>query len=407
MISIILDGVVITHESIVRIVMQHIKFTPEWLVILLCILLSACGSDEADTPPAPTPSPTIHPQVLVIWHPYQGVESDALAQIRADFEVKNPNIDVQLEFMDASSLPDTFADAVLAGGGPDLVFGSADWIPDLAARGVIQPFRQSFYDTIFSMVAEPVARAAYYQDSPYGLPFSADFPSLYFNRRLMITPPETFNNLVEAAASYGFILSPTFAVTSTIYLSLDAQFATTVTVDPAVIESFLVELQNLDSYPGVTFSQDQSAFLQGQAGLLMAPSSDYPALVAALGDDLGALRFPIDREWRGISTIWPVMQSLNSTSEALDAGEIFLTYLLSADGQRSWFEQTHHAPVNVAGLDNDMLRVAWSTTLAQSIPVPADFITRVMPVLDQAVQTATVNGGDPHDAAETAASSLQ
>jgi arabinogalactan oligomer/maltooligosaccharide transport system substrate-binding protein len=378
------------------------------MILLFNTLLAACGSDESETPPpAPAPSATSSPQVLLIWHTFQGDESDALAQIRADFEVKYPNIDVQLEFMEESTLRDTFATAVLDGSGPDLLFGPLAWIPDLAARGVIQPIRLTFYDTVFSMIAESVARSTFYQGSPYGVPFSADFPAFYYNRKLMLTPPDTFNDLMAEAANHGLIIQPTFAATSAIYLSLDDQFADRVTIDPALVETFLGELQTLANTPGVTFTPDQTAFLQGQAGWMMAPSGDYAALLAALGDDLGVMRYPSDREWRGLSTIWPVMQSINSPTEALDAGESFISFLLSPAAQRAWFEQTHHAPVSVAALDNDLLRVAWSLMLSQSVTAPADFVTRVSPLLDQAVQAVTLNGGDPAAAAEAVAAALQ
>lgn len=375
------------------------------ILLPLLLLLAACGSEDPETPAPPAPTATVKPQVLLIWHPYQGLEADALAQIGADFEVEQPAIDIQLEYVEESTLVDTFTAAVVDGSGPDLLFGRLDWIPDLAAQGVIQPIRQNFYDTVYSLIAEPVARTTFYQSSPYGVPFSADFPTMYFNRNLVLTPPGTLDRLMEGAANHGLIIPPTFAVTSAIYLYLDAQFAERVTVDPAILESFLIELQVLANSPGVTFTTDQNTFLQGQAGFMMASTSDYPALLAALGDDLGVIRFPSDRAWHGLSTIWPVMQSLNSTTEAVEAGELFLLFLLSPDAQRFWFAQTHHAPANVGALDSDMLRVAWGTQLAQSFPIPADFITRIQPLLDQAIQT-TLNGGSPADAAQTVVEAL-
>jgi maltose-binding protein MalE len=328
--------------------------------------------------------------------------------------VAYPSTDVELEFVDEAALLDKYTVAVMAGAGPDLLFGPAAWVPLLKTQGLIQPIGRSALDVVTTNLSESVAHAAYIDGVPYGVAYSAEFDSLYFNRALVQTPPFAFDDLLNQAASVGLLIPPTFAATSGLYLTAGGQLmdeAAHTLVTQSGLEDYLSQLKTLASSEGVTFTPDQTAFLQGQAGLLIVSSADYPALKTALDADLGIASFPLltPDPWQTLMTVQPIMQNLNSTAEAIQAASLFVRFLTTSSTQRDWFEQTGRTPVNPAELADGDLTAAWGQTLEWGVaaPLPDSFQTVMLPALDAAVQAVTLEGKDPAAAAEDTVAALQ
>jgi len=390
-------------------------------IALLGILLvaSGCAGRRNAASPAPVPdiAATITPaplQPLLIWHSFGGAEREALEQIRLDFEVANPSIDVQLEFVDETALLGKYKAAVLAGAGPDLLFGPAAWVPLLKAQGLIEPIGQSAFDVLTPNLPESVARAVFIDGVPYGVAYSTEFDTLYFNHALVQTAPYAFEDLVNQAASQGLLIPPSFMATSGLYLTTGGLLmdeAAHAQVSQAALESFLAQLKTLAASEGVTFTSDQTAFVQGKAGLLIASSADYPVLKAALGTNLGTSGFPLitPNPWQTLIAVRPVMQNLNSTAEAIKAGGLFVRHLTKAGTQRDWFEKTGQTPVNPAELADSELSTAWGQTLEWGLaaPLPDSFQTVMLPALDAAVQAVALEGKGPAATATDVVEALQ
>lgn len=374
----------------------------------LTFLVSACaGSSSPDkssqsTPaPQPTPAPKTR-QMLLIWHPYTGPERDALEQIRQTFAAANPMIDVQLQAVDAAALPDEFKKAVNQGAGPDLVIGPASWLMPLAGQGLLQPFGLDFLDVISSNLTKPVARATLIDGQPYATAFSSDVVTLYYNHALVENPPGDYTDLLAQATLYKLLIPPTFWATSGLYLStdsllMDEQGHSLIT--PPALEAYFTALAALAGTPGVTFTTDQTDFLQRRAGLLLASSRDYRTLKAALGSDLGAAKLPLfsTTPWQTLITVQAVMFSVNSTAESSQAARTFIVFLTKSSTQRDWFEQTGDTPVNPAELAEDDARTTWADTLEWGMadPLPAAFYATLLPALDQGVTGIVVERKDP------------
>ena len=139
---------------------QTVSYVGRWLVIGLIALLSvACGSATpaptpaptesavetpipVDTPvPGPTPTPTVDLENgrIVLWHSWAEADGDALAAILGAFKTEYPNLVVDTLFVAYNDLPQSYADAVLAGSGPDLVLAPNLWLGELVDAGVVQP----------------------------------------------------------------------------------------------------------------------------------------------------------------------------------------------------------------------------------------------------------------------------
>ena len=96
---------------------------------------------QAATPtPAPTPTPMLPIEgKIVFWHSWAGADGDALAALLLALREKYPNLQVDTLFVAYNDLPQSYAEAVQAGGGPDLVLTSNWWLGDMVAAEVAQP----------------------------------------------------------------------------------------------------------------------------------------------------------------------------------------------------------------------------------------------------------------------------
>ncbi len=380
--------------------------TITFISLLGALWLSACGGRQTATAPTatPVPSPTPAPRTLVIWHPFSGAEEQTLEQWRLNFEAQNPRVDVQLHAYPAAELFDAFAAAVQSGAGPDILLGPATWSGTLAERGWLAPVPWNTYDALTNFILQPLSYAARWNDDTFGVPFSVEVGTLYYNRALLHTPPDTYTELLEQARTVGLLVVPTFAATSGLYFTdggpetLGGDWLTR-----AGAEAYLEGVQQLSEQAGVTFGDDWARFTAGEAGLLLASSDDYPALSAALGNDLGVASPPMfmPHPWRALARSVVAMQSINATSAAQETSDLFWRYMLTADAQTLWFERTGHTPINVTGLPMP-LYAAWQRTLDDAITPPPTLETAeaTLPALDAAVQAVSLEGASVADAAE-------
>jgi maltose-binding protein MalE len=273
--------------------------------------------------------------------------------------------------------------------------------------GLIQPISQELFDIATNNLTEPLAFATRIEELPYGIVFSVEFTTLYYNRAQIDTPPDIFDDLLDQTQTHPFVIMPDFFTTSGWFFASGGLLMGNEAdnrVSKSFLELFLDELQDLAVASGVVFSTDQTAFVDGRASYLLASSADYPTLQGALADDLGIARLPRfpPKQWSTLVAMHVAMQNLNSTAEAVDASTTFAAFLIESDSQRLWFEQTGQAPANPFGLENDELRLAWSRTLewGKPAPLPGAFDDVMYPALDQAVQMIVLSGQNPEPVAQ-------
>jgi arabinogalactan oligomer/maltooligosaccharide transport system substrate-binding protein len=197
--------------------------------LFLIVLLAACGGEAAT--PAPTSnstvgepqitalaaSPTTEPQTeesgtapetvraqaahLVLWHSWTGADGDALAAILDDFQKENPTVTIDTLFVTYDELPQSYADAVLAGGGPDLILTANWWLNDMVKAQTVQPLDEllnaSDLDSYWPATVDVLRR----QGKLYGLPTYFELVSLFYNRALLAGAalPKTTDELTALA----------------------------------------------------------------------------------------------------------------------------------------------------------------------------------------------------------------
>lgn len=392
-------------------------------VTLVCVFLFAtllfagCSqTGRADPSPAPMLEPDAEgePHPLIIWHALPPSESNALQHIADRFGEARPDIDVRIVVYDSSILLSEYETAVMEGAGPDILLGPPPWISALAAKGLIQPLSLELSRLLDNILPLSLARSTYLADAPYGVPYSVDFATLYYNRALMNEPPQIWDQVAPIARQSGLTIAPTFWVVSGLYLTPGGQLLTAGESPLApshTVKTFLAELQTLARQPGVTFTGDVTAFAEGKTGMLLSSSIHYADLRSALGDNLGVAALPRwpPKQWSTLLEFVALMQNLNSTTETIEATTAFAEFLLSPDVQQAWFEQTGHAPVNPSGLADESLRAAWTNTLEWGVAAPLDglFEMEIQPALDRAIWAVTHDNLSAEDAAANLLASLE
>jgi len=156
----------------------------------------------AQQPPALAPTATPVPAGrVVLWHSWGRGDGDALGQILGSFQAQYPQVTVDTLFVADAELPKAYADAVLAGAGPDLVLASTWWLSDFVDLGVVQPL---------DMLVDAPTLAGYWpatldslrvSDQLYGLPTNFELVGLFANTALTAgsPPPATTADLLAQA----------------------------------------------------------------------------------------------------------------------------------------------------------------------------------------------------------------
>lgn len=153
---------------------------------------------------APAPTPTPEPAGrIVLWHSWGSGAGDALAAILSNFQTKYPQVSVDTLFVADTDLPKAYADAVLAGSGPDLVLAPTWWLSDFVDLGVVQPLDMSVDAATLDGYWPAAVDNLRWNGQLYGLPTDFELVSLFVNTALAPggAPQTTADMLSQAQAA--------------------------------------------------------------------------------------------------------------------------------------------------------------------------------------------------------------
>lgn len=216
--------------------LNHIKHTipSKSLLILLSLsilLLAACNRNEptptptpaaqqeggsASTPVAaatdavePTPAATVAPTPtpltgrITLWHSWAQAEGDALAALLEQLKTAHPNIQVDTLFVAPDELVSSYAAAVAAGSGPDLILAPNWWLGDLIGANAILNLDAYVGGNLDASYWPAAVASMRYQGSLYGFPLAYSTVALYVNTALVPAEgiPTDTNALLTAASA--------------------------------------------------------------------------------------------------------------------------------------------------------------------------------------------------------------
>jgi len=151
------------------------------------------------------------------WSTMNPEETQTLEGIVAEFEQKNPNIDVDVQNVPFSDAQNKFKTSAQGGDAPDVLRCEIAWTPEFAALGFLLPID----DKLSAEDKKDFLKAPFnynvYQGKTYGVPHVTDAPALLYNKRLFkeagVEVPKTMDEMYAAAkkltkeGQYGFFVS--------------------------------------------------------------------------------------------------------------------------------------------------------------------------------------------------------
>lgn len=261
------------------------------------------ATPTAAVPAAPTPTPLSGS--IVIWHSWAQAEGNALAAILTQLQQAYPGVQVETLFVAPNDLVASYAEAVAAGGGPDLVLAPNWWLGDLVAASAVQNLDSLVGGNLDAAYWPASVAAMRHSGSLYGFPLTSSLVALYVNTSLVSVedvPGDTATLLSVAAAdpTAGIGL---YATLFHAYWGFPAYGATLIDAQGAVTldqfdgsAAYLTWLNTLNSTPGSYVNSDYGMLLDRFKKGEFAYFVDGPWAISELrtvfGDNLAVLPLP-------------------------------------------------------------------------------------------------------------------
>lgn len=349
------------------------------LAIAVSIVSLAAGVSSADAA-----------TTVKFWHSFNKSNGEALDKIIAGFEVANPDIDIEAEYI--GSYNDIIAKlqaAIPARRAPDAVvlevtryapFANNNLLTDLTPYFDADPLKEDLYDY--------AREVGVINGKIYVVPFNSSTPVLYFNKDIFAraglpadTPLKTFEDISAAAkttteklGSQGIsgIAAPGQFARWGLVMANDSEM-----VDPKTGEILLDKPNTIEAYQwmaslvkdikvaspdGVTEEDNgRDAFLARKVGIMMNSTGNYVGAKKALGGDLVVRPMPCNKTCS--VPIGGAGIGIMSTSEkdVQDAAYKFISYAASPEANATWFAGTGYLPINKKSPDLPVAKEALAT----------------------------------------------
>jgi maltose-binding protein MalE len=380
---------------------------PALLALLLALLLVAACNREEETAAgdpaalaagqagesaipatlAPTPTPFVPQGDLTLWHSWGGADAEALTQILTRLKQQYPAVNVQTLFVAANDLPQAYADAVRAGGGPDVAVTANWWLSDLVAAGAVRPLTDLVQPGQLAQFNGAAARNFERDGAVYGLPTTFEVVSLFRNQNLAAAgaPPNTTDALTAQAA-----LSPTLGLG--LYANLyhvwwgfpaygsqlfDANGAVALDQSGGAAD-FLRWMQSLKATPGSFVESDYGAlidrFKKGEFAYFVDGPWATAELREALGDALSVVPLPAGSV--GGAQPWlssdGVILNPNLSPDRTRLAYFLASALTDANAGATFAAAANRLPANLqAPLPDDPILRGFMAQAATAAPAPA------------------------------------
>jgi len=309
------------------------------------------------------------------WHSFNKSSGEAMDRIIADFEAKNPGIDIEAEFIgNYNDIVAKLQAAIPARRAPDAVilevtryglFANSGVLADLTPYLEADPLKDDLYDY--------AREVGVIDGKTYIVPFNTSTPVLYFNRDIFAraglsedTPLTTFDEILAAAKTIteklgaegvSGIAAPGQFVRWGLVMAndsnlIDSQTGAIMLDAPGTIEAYewmvsLVQEHKVASVDGVTEEDNgRDAFLAGKVGIMMNSTGNYVGAKKALGDNLVVRPMPCNKVCSVPIGGAGIGIMANAPKEVQEAAWKFVSHAASADSNALWFASTGYMPLN-------------------------------------------------------------
>jgi arabinogalactan oligomer / maltooligosaccharide transport system permease protein len=324
-----------------------------WSVLALSVGLTGCGKIESR-------------DVVRLWHQMVPAERAFLVEEIAHFEKANPTIRIEALYKETEELRSGFQAAVLAGAGPELVFGPSDSMGPYQAMGLLQDMspwlsaaeQEQFLPQAFVWLPRKKDRAQ--QDMVMVGDRFGNHLALVYNQDFIKSPPTTIDELIRVAVEntldengdgkfdrYGLVWNftePFFAIPFlTGYGGWVLSPDNTPTLDtPQMIEGLRMIARLQQEYgvipAGCDYEQADSLFKMGKAAMII--NGDWSWGDYLKHDKIHAAIAPLPdvpstgKAMRPMSAPKGYSLSILAAGNARENAMRFMRYMLSEDVQR-------------------------------------------------------------------------
>ena len=259
------------------------------------------GSNEAQNPPEPLPTSG----KITLWHSWAEADGDALSAILDAFKQQYPAVEVQTLYVAYNDLPQSYSDAVIAGGGPDVMMSANWWLSDLVKAGVVLPLDDRLNSDEIADYWPAATDTLRRNGALYGLPTNFETVALFYNRSLIDAAklPKSTDDLLKLAQEAGTQGIGLYANLYHLYWGIPAYGSQFIDSNGKIVldqsqgaSQFLTWINSLRNTPGSYVDIDYGMLLDRFKKQEFAFFVDGPwaigELKAALGDNLGVTLLP-------------------------------------------------------------------------------------------------------------------
>jgi len=167
------------------------------LLAVSAIVAGACSSGASPTPGQVT--------LNTIWMKQAAYSDDEVKAMADAFTAANPNIKVNLEFVQYESLHDKIVTAQVSGSGQyDTVLMDTPWPAEFADAQIVRDITDKVPADYKSGVFDTAWTAANYKGKTWGIPWINDTKFFFYNQKMLAdagitTAPKTWDDVIAAA----------------------------------------------------------------------------------------------------------------------------------------------------------------------------------------------------------------
>lgn len=313
---------------------------------------------------------------IEIWNFITPKERLTLMDSVEEFQNQNQQIEVQTRHIRSEEeLLDQFEAASLAGSGPDIILTDLVNVQRLAESKVVREIT----DIDFEIFLEGLAEISSYNGKNYAIPFRAeDFMVFYYNQSLMDSAPRDFETVLEYNQEvnnqqeqiYGFILNESEPDWIIPFIGGYSDWIVdysnySLSLDTAALEqtlNFLLTIYDPQEplVPrGLGYEEMNTMFKSGNLHMII---NSVTVIEEYLGENMNIGISSIPEVYGENKMPTPLitgtglMINANCYGQELEAAQNFIDFLLSAEQQIKWTQDTATFPSTVEAKEQDYIK---------------------------------------------------
>jgi ABC-type glycerol-3-phosphate transport system substrate-binding protein len=351
---------------------------------------------------------------LVVYHGWTETEEETLRALAREYEALCPGVQIETVMVpDNRFLNRKYRTEVNAGGGPDILIDSTQWMVTLAEAGLIRNMVGEV-DTGFLQQFLPTAQLAIrYDGGIYGLPESVNNAALLYRKSLAPSQPQLFDDillLADMGRPFAFPLRHDY-----MYWGMPAFGSHLLTAEGEPWPTaegqvaWLEWLREAVRHPNITFTENaivaENRLMSGEAAYTISRPSALKRIQNVHGlDDIGVALLPIGPVEAGSPLMELEMVMFNPAlrGERLDLALAFGAYLVSKESQSRLAETGVHVTANtlVDLSEHPILRTFRDQATLATVVSQGTVWTRLQESWDLLYQSVVIGRADPAEAVD-------